>query len=248
MTVAGKIQRRCALSGVEVEEADLTSIGLLRPKLAEFILQRHPSLTEESGISAGVLNGFRAEYVRDLLESELGELSALEEDVVRSLHDQELITERGDLEAETELTFGEKLSDRMASFGGSWKFIMGFGGMLVVWIIVNSVMLATRPFDRYPFILLNLILSCLAALQAPVIMMSQNRQEARDRRRAESDYKVNLKAELEIRHIDEKLDHLLKQNLQKLLDIQEVQLDVMREISASKQKPVSANSEGAVGG
>jgi uncharacterized membrane protein len=95
---------------------------------------------------------------------------------------------------------------------------------------------------------LNLILSCLAALQAPVIMMSQNRQEARDRRRAESDYKVNLKAELEIRHIDEKLDHLLKQNLQKLLDIQEVQLDVMREISASKHKPVSANSEDSVGG
>jgi uncharacterized membrane protein len=170
----------------------------------------------------------------------MGELSALEEDVLRSLRDQELVTERGALELDPDLTFGEKLSERMAAFGGSWKFILGFAGMLVVWIIVNSVVLATRPFDPYPFILLNLILSCLAALQAPVIRMSQNRQQARDRRRAESDYKVNLKAELEIQHINEKLDHLLKQNLQKLLNVEEVQLDVLREISATKRNGGSA--------
>lgn len=242
--MAGKFRGRCAFSGKETDESKLTHIALLRPKLAEFIVRRHPGLDGQSQLSASVLNDFRAEYVRDLLESEVGELSALEEDVLRSLHDQELITERGDIESDSALTFGERISDRMAAFGGSWRFILGFIFLLVVWIIVNAVVLATRAFDPYPFILLNLILSCIAALQAPIIMMSQNRQEARDRRRAENDYKVNLKAELEIQHINEKIDHLLKQNLQKLLDIEEVQVDLLREISASRRRDGPARRNG----
>jgi uncharacterized membrane protein len=232
--MAGKDRGRRAPSGVETHEGDLTDLALLRPRLAEFILRHHPDLNEHSEIPARVLNDYRAEYVRDLLESEIGELTALEEDVLRSLHDQELITERGEFEPEVKLGFGERLSDQMAAFGGSWGFIVGFFALIMSWVFLNLTVLATRPFDPYPFILLNLILSCLAAIQAPIIMMSQNRQEARDRRRAENDYKVNLKAELEIRHIGEKLDHLLKQNLEKLLDIQELQVDLLREISAAK--------------
>lgn len=110
----------------------------------------------------------------------------------------------------TKYTFGEKLADQVASFGGSWKFIILFFTLLVVWIIINSIAFLMKPFDPYPFILLNLILSCLASIQAPIIMMSQNRQEVKDRLRAENDYKINLKAEYEIRALQEKVDQMFK--------------------------------------
>ena len=114
---------------------------------------------------------------------------------------------------------GEALADRIATFGGSWKFIIVFGSVLGTWIVINALVLRAKPFDPYPFILLNLILSCLAAIQAPVIMMSQNRQEAKDRLRSEHDYRINLKAELEIRHLHEKLDHLLSHQWERLAEI-----------------------------
>jgi uncharacterized membrane protein len=115
-------------------------------------------------------------------------------------------------------TFGERVADRVAAFGGSWRFIISFGIVLLGWILINSVwLIRTPPFDPYPFILLNLVLSCLAALQAPVIMMSQNRQEAKDRQRAQNDYLINLKAELEIRSLHQKLD-ALRQDHSVLLD------------------------------
>jgi uncharacterized membrane protein len=107
--------------------------------------------------------------------------------------------------------------------------------VLVVWIVVNGVLLVTHAFDPYPFILLNLILSCLAAVQAPIIMMSQNRAEARDRLRAENDYKVNLKAELEIRHLHEKLDHLLRRQYNRLFEIQQIQIELLQEIGHHKR-------------
>src|SRR5204863_9662655 len=127
------------------------------------------------------------------------------------------------------LTPGDRLADGIAAFGGSWAFILSFLGFLVLWIFANLWFLASRAFDPYPFILLNLILSCIAAMQAPVIMMSQNRQETRDRQRAENDYKINLKAELEIRHLHEKVDYLLHQFATRLMEVQQIQLDLMRE-------------------
>src|SRR5205823_2265166 len=102
--------------------------------------------------------------------------------------------------------------------------------MLVVWIVINSLAVLMRPFDPFPYILLNLILSCLAAIQAPIIMMSQNRLEARDRLRAEHDYRVNLKAELEIRHLHWKMDQLLTHQWRRLLEIQQIQTDLMEEL------------------
>ena len=138
---------------------------------------------------------FRHDYVKEVLEDEIGELTALDHEVVDSLQQHEILSENIGKEFEKDLSFGERLSDRIASFGGSWPFIILFGAVLFVWIIFNTIMLASRAFDPYPFILLNLILSCLAAIQAPIIMMSQNRSEARDRARSENDYKVNLKAE-----------------------------------------------------
>ena len=128
-----------------------------------------------------------------------------------------------------QLTLGERVADRVASFGGSWRFIGLFAAVLIIWMLVNSAVLQ-QPFDPFPFILLNLVLSCLAAIQAPVIMMSQNRQEERDRMRAENDYLVNLKAELEIRMLMLKVDSLLHHQWQRLLDIQEVQTELLEEM------------------
>jgi uncharacterized membrane protein len=126
-------------------------------------------------------------------------------------------------------TAGQRLADRVATFGGSWRFIILFAAVLFLWIAVNSVALIFRPFDPYPFIFLNLVLSCLAALQAPVIMMSQIRQEARDRLHAMHDYQVNLKAELEIRHLHQKIDHLLSHQWERLIEIQEIQMQSINE-------------------
>lgn len=113
-------------------------------------------------------------------------------------------------EKETVLTFGDKLADRIAAIGGSWSFIMGFFIVLISWMMINTVSLFEKPFDPYPFILLNLVLSCLAALQAPIIMMSQNRQAKKDRVQALADYETNLKAEKEIRNLNLKIDQLMK--------------------------------------
>ncbi len=133
--------------------------------------------------------------------------------VHEAISDDELITQKLlETEDDSDLTFGQRLADRVASFGGSWTFILLFGGIITVWIGLNTFLLLRQPpFDPYPFILLNLVLSCLAALQAPVIMMSQNRQESKDRRRAQNDYAINLKAEIEIQKLHEKLDALLEQ-------------------------------------
>ncbi|PYK04737.1 MAG: hypothetical protein DME66_08885, partial [Verrucomicrobia bacterium] len=169
---------------------------LIRPSLLEFIKKRMPDFDGKDFICLEDLGKFRKEYVKDVLEDELGELSTLDNEVIESLQQHEILASNIAEQFEIKLTFGERLSDRIASFGGSWKFIITFGVVIVLWIAMNVVLLATRAFDPFPFILLNLILSCLAALQAPVIMMSQNRVEARDRLRAENDYKVNLKAEL----------------------------------------------------
>src|SRR5947208_12546850 len=177
---------------------------LVRPSLAEFIKKCRPGWDGKGFICLDDLGQFRKEYVKEVLQDEIGELSALDNEVIESLHEHEILSSNISKQFETKLTFGERLSDRIASFGGSWRFIIFFGAVLFGWIILNAIFLLNRGFDPYPFILLNLILSCLAAIQAPIIMMSQNRAEARDRLRAENDYKVNLKAELEIRHLHEK--------------------------------------------
>ena len=127
------------------------------------------------------------------------------------------------------LTLGDRMSDRLADTAGSWAFIGIFFLFLVLWIGINSVQFLFKPFDHYPYILLNLMLSCLAAIQAPVIMMSQNRQEAKDRLRSEHDYEVNLKAELEIQGLHEKLDQLRDKQWQELLTIQQQQIDLLQQ-------------------
>lgn len=208
---------------------------LIRPSLLEFIKKRVPSFDEKGFVCSDDLGQFRKDYVREVLRDELGELSALDQEVIESLHEHEILSSDISKQFETKLTFGERLSDRIASFGGSWRFIILFGAVLFGWIILNAIFLLNRGFDPYPFILLNLILSCLAAIQAPIIMMSQNRAEARDRLRAENDYKVNLKAELEIRHLHEKIDHLLRKQYNRLFEIQQIQIELLEEISQKRK-------------
>lgn len=174
------------------------------------------------------------QYVQSILKSEQGEVTDLEYEVLNSMQQHELISKNIENKLDQNWTFGEKLADKIASFGGSWTFLICFAIFLALWILVNTVVMVKHPADPYPFILLNLMLSCLAAIQAPVIMMSQNRQEAKDRLRSQNDYQVNLKAELEIRHLHEKLDHLLMHQWDRLAKIQEIQLDLLSEMTKKK--------------
>ncbi len=210
---------------------DLISGASVRETVAQEIQREHPDWTADSLICRADLNKYRARYVHSLLESEKGELTSLEHEVVESMRDHELLAKNVDSDFETKWTFGERLADRIASFGGSWAFMMAFGAFVALWIGMNSLVLFWKPADPYPYIFLNLVLSCLAAIQAPIIMMSQNRQEAKDRLRSQHDYQINLKAELEIRHLHEKVDHLLSHQWERLVAIQEVQMELLSEIS-----------------
>jgi uncharacterized membrane protein len=203
---------------------------LVQNSIVETIQKRHPGWSRDGFICLADLNRFRTEHVQGVLETERGELSALEAEVLRSLREHDVLSRNVNVEFERELTFGERLADRVADFGGSWRFIIAFAAVLVAWIALNSAALLLPHFDPFPYILLNLVLSCVAALQAPVIMMSQNRQEAKDRLRAEHDYRVNLKAELEIRHLHAKFDLLMSHQWQRLLEIQQIQLELMDEL------------------
>jgi uncharacterized membrane protein len=203
---------------------------MLRPALIDTIKKHDATWGPSRMICVDCLDLFRSEYVEDALKEEVGELSKLEQEVIDSLTEQETLTENINRAFEKSITFGQRIADRVAAFGGSWIFIGSFFLLLAAWIGVNSLATLLGPFDPYPYILLNLMLSCLAAMQAPIIMMSQNRIEARDRLRSENDYQVNLKAELEIRHLHEKLDVLLKHQWQKLLEIQQIQMDFMKEL------------------
>jgi len=207
---------------------------LVRPVIAELIQREVGSWSEDGWICSDDLQKFRHVYVRSLLEAEKGELTVLDKEVLESLSQQEILSRNPDEELQSALTQGQRLADRIASVGGSWVFITWFAVVLFVWIVINSIALLSRPFDPYPYILLNLVLSCLASIQAPVIMMSQNRQEARDRVHAMRDYQVNLKAELEIRHLHQKLDHLLSHQWERLVEIQDIQMELINEVRGRK--------------
>jgi uncharacterized membrane protein len=213
---------------------DTASLAAIRPALAKRIRADHPHLEHDSSISIKQLGEYRERYVSELLADERGELTKLDKAVAASLARSELIAANTDDEFEGKRTSGEKLSDNLAKFGGSWMFLICFGAVLAVWIAYNAARGANGAFDPFPFILLNLILSCLAAVQAPVIMMSQHRQETKDRLRARNDYQINLKAELEIRHLHEKVDHLLNSQWQRLAKLQELQIEMLEEIRDGK--------------
>jgi uncharacterized membrane protein len=235
--MAGKHQEDvvCSICKKKKKISETIPAESIREPLADMIHKVYPEWTPSGYICATDFNQFRAKYIRKMLETDKGELTTLEEQVMKSLREQEILSKNVNVEFDDKLTLGQRLADRVADSAGSWRFIIIFISILVAWIIVNSIIiLVWRPYDPYPFILLNLVLSCIAALQAPVIMMSQNRQEAKDRLRAEHDYMVNLKAELEIRHLHDKIDHLILNQWQRLLEIQEIQVELMEELACQK--------------
>jgi len=221
----------CNICGKTKAKSMMMPAALVRSAVAEQIKSSYPDWQAEGYICLNDLNRFRMQYIQNLLESEKGDLTILDQEVLESLQRHETLSSNVDAEFEKDLTLGEKMSDRLASFGGSWIFIIIFASILFIWIGLNSFLLLKKPFDPYPFILLNLVLSCLAAIQAPVIMMSQNRQEAKDRLRSQHDYQVNLKAELEIRHLHDKVDHLLSHQWERLVEIQQIQVDLLSELA-----------------
>ncbi|QEL23009.1 DUF1003 domain-containing protein [Bosea sp. F3-2] len=233
----GKKRGICAISGQEMARKNLVEIGTLRPALADHIRADFPDLPDHALISLKELSRYRTRYVEEILREEHGEYSDLDREVAESIARQETIAENVEDDFEEHRTLGERFSDNLASFGGSWAFLISFGVVLVVWMAINAAIGEGKAFDPYPFILLNLVLSCLAAVQAPIIMMSQKRQESKDRLRSLNDYQVNLKAELEIRHLHEKMDHLITRQWQRLAEIQQVQLEILQDTQLPKARP-----------
>lgn len=216
--------------GEEVKGADI------REGIFQLIQSQSPDFDTSKFISIGELNHYRRLYLSSLIEKERGELITLDQEVMQAIKSNSILSESFTEEDEESLTLGQRVADKVASFGGSWTFIILFFLFILGWMAVNTWFLLRPTFDPFPFILLNLILSCLAAIQAPIIMMSQNRQEQKDRRRGEHDYKVNLKAELEIKLLSEKMDHLLVHQNRRLLEIQEVQTDYLEDLMKEIRK------------
>lgn len=219
-----------AISKKEIKLAEAVQGFDLREGLFNLIKLDHQGFGKESFLSLDELNRYWRLYMTSLISQEKGELVLLDRSVMEAIQNNSILSENIQDEIEGSLSLGQRLADRIATFGGSWTFIIVFFSFIMIWMLINILLLATRPFDPYPFILLNLILFCLAAIQAPIIMMSQNRQEQKDRQRSEHDYKINLKAELEIKLLSEKIDHLLVHQNKKLLEIQELQIDYLEDL------------------
>ncbi len=217
-------------SGKPFPLSQKVSASNIRAGIFELIQIDHPDFNTEMHLSVTELNSYRQKYIENFLNRELSQISELEQKVVNNLKEDTTITEKlEDIDIST-YTFGQRLADEVATFSGSWRFIIAFGIFILIWILINVLFLMSNAFDPYPFILLNLILSCIASLQAPVIMMSQNRQEEKDRDRARKDYMINLKSELEIRMLHEKIDHLMLHQQQELLEIQQMQTEMLNDI------------------
>jgi uncharacterized membrane protein len=221
---------------------DVLPADMVRDPVAHLIEDTAPGWGPDQYICLADLNRFRNDYVATLIKGEKGTLTHLEQDVIKSLNDFELVSNNPTKTIDQQWTVGQKIADKVATFGGSWTFIIIFFSFILGWMLLNAIKLGGySPFDAYPFIFLNLVLSCIAAVQAPIIMMSQNRQEARDRVHMANDYQVNLKAELEIRHLNTKMDLLLNDLWIRLMDIQTIQLDMLQ-----SQTPIAPANRPAI--
>ncbi|WP_088344231.1 MULTISPECIES: DUF1003 domain-containing protein [Rhodomicrobium] len=228
--------QKCGVCGSEKQAGACVPVEAVRPELAEIIAKDRPDWAATGYLCRTDLAKYRRQYVSELMHKERSDLSSLDKAVIASIAEQDTLTQNVETAFDAHLTVGDRWADRVASFGGSWMFIGLFAAVVVLWMAGNAALFVAHPFDPYPFILLNLLLSCIAAVQAPLIMMSQRRQEAKDRLRSQNDYSVNLKAELEIRLLHEKLDHLLVRQWERLAEIQQMQLDMMEEIAQERPR------------
>lgn len=226
----GKETFFCQICGKYKEQNDMAPAESVSETISDLIRKEYPAWSSGGNICRTDLNRFRAVYVRKVLEQEREEITLLVENGAKTMKGHELLLKNINIEFDRQLSFGERIADRLAEFAGSWRFIGMFTVLFFVWIMMNSIILVYRPFDPYPFIFLNLVLSALAAIQAPVIIMSQNRQEARDRMHAERDYEVSVHSEMEIHDLHKKIDHLLINQGQRFLEIQKIQLELTEEL------------------
>ena len=229
-----KNKAQCQITGKEFPIDSLARGTSIRKPVIRLIHRDHPDFDINGYISIEELNHYRQKYVQILITRENRELNELEKEVLAKLKESDLLARDINEEASGRLTFGQRVADRVAIFGGSWTFIIVFFLFILVWMLINAFVLVARPFDPYPFILLNLILSCLAAIQAPIIMMSQNRQESKDRLRSQNDYQVNLKSELEVRILNEKIDHLINHQVMRLMEVQALQIEYLEELLSNR--------------
>jgi uncharacterized membrane protein len=226
-------------SNQEFPISEKVSAKSIRHSILNLIQKDKPEFSHESFIASSELNKYREKAISDYLIREVGDLTELEKTVLTSINSNATLSDKIEGGEGKTLTTGQKIADKVATFGGSWTFIISFGIFIFIWITTNVYWLVNKGFDPYPFILLNLILSCIAAMQAPVIMMSQNRQEEKDRDRAKKDYMINLKSELEIRTLHEKIDHFIMDQQQELLEMQKIQIDMMSDILEQVKKEKS---------
>ena len=222
---------KCYIDKKYYPSENLIKGSFIRSQILKLIKKDYPEFSTDNFISIDNLNIYRKKYLKKLIKKESKDLGALENEIIEKVNSNKILSENIEPEIDDILSIGQKVADKVATFGGSWAFIISFFLFLILWMSINIWILSSKPFDPYPFILLNLILSSLAAIQAPIIMMSQNRQEQKDRIRGEHDFKINLKSELEIKLLHEKLDHLIMHQNKKFMEIQALQLDYLEDIA-----------------
>lgn len=226
------MKHKCQVCHVKFQNKELFPIALLRSSVFNQAITVYPDLNRDGFLCFPDLRRVNALYYEEVLKKERGTLSELDKEVLESLRHHEILAENINDEFDESRTLGERVADKIARFGGSWIFISIFLLILVSWMIVNSFQFLNEPFDPYPYILLNLVLSCLAAIQAPIIMMSQNRQAAKDRLSQESDYQVNLKSELQIRQLNARMEIFMKHHWQKMQEISDSQAEIIEELGS----------------
>lgn len=215
---------------------DYVHLKTIDTDIRSFILQKNKKLTIESQIPFITFMNYHFEYIKEEIIQDQNETKKINQEMLEQLKNKQIISQNLNTTINQKATFGQKSADAIAKFGGSWPFIFLFVVILGSWILLNTLHFFGLSFDRYPFILLNLVLSCLAAIQAPIIMMSQNRQAARDRISADHDYQTNLKAELEISLLHEKIDYLMSQQWQQMLELQQLQIELLTQLNEKFQE------------
>ncbi|ENZ5627107.1 DUF1003 domain-containing protein [Enterococcus hirae] len=215
---------------------DYVHLKTIDTDIRSFILQKNKKLTIESQIPFITFMNYHFEYIKKKIIQDQNETKKINQEMLEQLKNKQIISQNLNTTINQKATFGQKSADAIAKFGGSWPFIFLFVVILGSWILLNTLHFFGLSFDRYPFILLNLVLSCLAAIQAPIIMMSQNRQAARDRIAADHDYQTNLKAELEISLLHEKIDYLMSQQWQQMLELQQLQIELLTQLNEKFQE------------
>ncbi len=241
----GNSKIACSLCQTAVDRRRLVSPQKMENQILEIIKRERPEWGATRGICRDCLEQYRAKKFLNYLEAEYQKMSEIEQSLVTKVARRGRVTKLVNQEFEAHMTLGQRVADRVARFGGSWPFIGIFGFIVLAWMALNTWVLAHRAFDPYPYILLNLVLSTLAAIQAPVIMMSQNRQAEKDRLQAQQDYEINLMAEFEIRDLHDKLDALRYKQWHELWHIQQRQLELLEHLHKELSHPEQKTTEPA---